>query len=450
MYAFDPSNDNQIVGGLGRGDFSGNPYIASGDVDGFMYVTVPAATSSLRGEMDGVLAKVDLKTWKVVGAAPVLDPIWPEPTHDGKFVWVTLGDASKIAKVDTKTMTVVKEITTGPGPWGAKLSYDETKLYVADKGEASGYGQQGRTMTVIDTLNNIVTNVVPIGRTTDHVLLSPDGKEIWATSNADHGIWVVDTDTEQLKQILKMPADGDTHGGTWVSYHSDGKGGIWSEVTASYTGLHGSAQKAQNAFLSGERPPIISVTSAGVFSPNTITIAPGSVAKLTFANSSGTNGKPVQLEGKDLGLALFELGTGQRRTVEVKAPAQPGSLQVITPSDPKKALTVVVGDKPAAAPAAGAAAAGAAAGPREVTLKALNNKFSVDSLAAKPGETIKIAFTNGDDEPHNIVGGDAGMVSPIAGPGQTISFIWTAPTKAGTYEVICLFHPAMKLPIKVG
>ncbi|MBI3970227.1 MAG: cupredoxin domain-containing protein [Chloroflexi bacterium] len=445
IWVIDPSNENQIVGGLSRADFSGHPYVASGDVGGFMYVTVPAAKSALREDVEGLLAKVDLKTWKVVDAVPVGDPCWPEPTHDGAFVWVTECGHSKVAKVDTKTMKVVAELSTGPGPWGAKLSYDETKLYVADKGEARGYGQQGRTMTIIDTTASIVSNVVPIGRTTDHVLISPDGKEVWATSNAEHAIYVVDTDTEQLKQIIKMPAGGDTHGGTWVQYHADGSGGIWGEVVASYTGLHGSARKAQAAFFAGERPAVVTVTSPGIFSPSQITVAPGAVAKLVFTNGNGTSRPPIQLEGKELGIPVFELGSGQRKTVEVRAPAQPGTMQIVNPADPKRALTVVVADR-AAAPAA---AAPAMDGQRELTIKTLNNKFSVGEINAKPGETVRITLVNGDDENHNIVSADAKIVSPTVGGGQTGTFTWQAPATAGSYEAICLFHPTMKLTLNV-
>src|SRR3990170_543237 len=172
VWVIDPEKDHAIVGGMNLQDFVGNPYVLSGDIQGkFMYATVPAASAALRGKIDGVLAKVDMTTWKVVGEVPVLDPIWPEVTQDGKIAWVTEGDGQKVKKIDLEKMEVIGEVSTGPGPWGARLSCDESKLYTADKGESAGYGQQGRTSTIIDTKFNIVTNVVPIGRTTDHILL---------------------------------------------------------------------------------------------------------------------------------------------------------------------------------------------------------------------------------------------------------------------------------------
>ena|GEM_PF-1014092 len=457
-WVIDPSNDNQIVAGMSRTDFSGHPYVASGEVAGqYMYFTVPAPTSSLREDVEGYLAKVDLKTWKVVGMAPVGDPCWPEPTQDGKYVWVTECGHSKVSKVDTQTMKVVQELSTGPGPWGARLSYDETKLYVADKGEARGYGQQGRTMTIIDTTANIVSNVVVIGRTTDHVLISPDGGEVWATSNADHAIYVVDAETEEVKQIIKMPADGDTHGGTWARYYADpasGPGLLMGEVVSSMTGLRGTALAVQRDLLKN-KPSMITVTAPGTFSPPSLTVKPGESARVTFTSGGGTNSKTIVLESKELGIPVFEIKPGQRKTVEIKA--QPAGLgQFASVVDPTKTFKVTFAEPTLPAqPSAGtqtvqpAAGAAAVAGQREITIKTTNNVFDPKTITAKPGEIIKFTLINGDDENHNLVGGEGKMVSPIVGGGQTGTFTWTAPSTTGAFDAICLFHPATKIAFDV-
>src|SRR3990172_4242065 len=250
VWVIDPEKDHAIVGGMNLQDFVGNPYVLSGDIQGkFMFATVPAASAALRGKIEGVLAKVDMEKWKVVGEAPVLDPIWPEVTQDGKIAWVTEGDGQKVKKIDLEKMEVIGEVSTGPGPWGARLSCDESKLYTADKGESAGYGQQGRTSTIIDTKLNIVTNVVPIGRTTDHILLSPDCKYFLANSNADHDIWIYDAETEELVDVVTMPSDGDPHGGTFVQWRADGNDGVVGEVVSTLTGLRGSARKTQQELI---------------------------------------------------------------------------------------------------------------------------------------------------------------------------------------------------------
>ena len=206
VYVFDPSQNNALVGGMSRGDFSGNPYVTATTTDGkFILVTVPAPTPAMRDRMDGYLAKVDPKTWTVVGMTPMIDPIYTASSLDSKFAYATSGAEARIYKVDLATMAMVKEVQTGPGPWGMAVGYDGSKLYTADKGEGPGYNQQGRTSTIIDAQTMGVSNVVPIGLTTDHVLLSPDGKEVWYTSNADHSIQVYDTATEKLLAVIQDP-----------------------------------------------------------------------------------------------------------------------------------------------------------------------------------------------------------------------------------------------------
>lgn len=448
LWVLDPAQDNAVVGGMSRADFSGHPYVASGESGNFMYVSVPAPTATLREIVEGYLAKIDLRSWKVVSMVPVGDPIWPEVTADGKTAWVTLGGHSKVAKVDLVNMKVVEEVTTGPGPWGARLSYDETKLYVADKGEAGGYGQMGRTMTIIDTQTNTVSNVVPIGVTTDHIILSPDGKELWATSNADHEIHVIDTDKEERIAIIKMPNDGDTHGSTFIRYFDDGKGGVAGEVVASFTGLRGSARKAQLAALRGERPTLVKISPRNVFfgipsrfTPDTVTVKPGATVRLTFINAGGTSGGTVSVESQAMGIAKVDLKAQQRSTVTWTAPAQPGTVEVKNPRDPSGLpFKVVVGET---------SASKSAVDLREVAVVGNNNQFEPKAIKLKAGEKVRIALSNKDDEPHNLVGKDVTLITSLIKPGGTEKIEWTVPTKPGTYTLVCTIHPNMELKATV-
>ncbi|MBI4308104.1 MAG: cupredoxin domain-containing protein [Chloroflexi bacterium] len=447
VWVVDPAQDNVIVGGMSRADFSGHPYVVSGEAGPYVYATVPAPTAALREKVEGYLAKIDTRTWKVVAMAPVGDPIWPEVAADGKTAWVTLGGHSKVAKVDLTTMKVIEEVTTGPGPWGARLSYDETKLYVADKGEAGGYGQQGRTMTIVDTQTNTVSNVVPIGVTTDHIILSPDGKELWATSNAEHAIYVIDADKEERTAIIKMPNDGDTHGSTFVRYYDDGKGGVAGEVVASFTGLRGSARKAQLAYLRGEQPTLVKVSPPNAFfglpsrfTPDTVTVKPGSAIRLTFVNAGGTSGGTIAVESQAMGFAKVDLKAQQRTTVTWTAPAKASTFEVKNPRDPKGLpLKVVVGETSAARPVEN----------KEIALVGNKNQFEPNAIKLKAGERVRIALSNKDDEPHNLVGKDVNIVSSLVKPGGTEKLNLTAPTKPGTYTLVCTIHPSMEIKVTV-
>jgi plastocyanin len=443
-WVLDPAQDNAIVGGMSRGDFSGNPYVAGREVNGkYMYVTCPAATSALREEIEGFLAKINLETWTVEQAIPMVDPIWPEVSLDGKTAWVTLGGPNKVAKVDLEKGEVIAELSTGPGPWGARLSYDESKLYVADKGETGGYGQQGITMTIYDTQFNIVTNVVPIGKTTDHCILSPDGTEVWATSNAQHGIWVVDTATEEVVATIKMPNDGDTHGSTFIQYSDDGQGGVTGEVVSSFTGLRGSALAAQRQFIT--TPTVVIGIARSGFSQPEVTVETGATVRLRIENVGGTSTGTVTFESADLGIAQIALQPGERQDIEWTAPAEAGQYTATTNKTPNDTLTITV-TAPATAPAETTME-----GARVIKVNAVNFVYDPTEIHVKAGETVHFVLYNGDDEKHNMVGIGEGMnlLSPDVDPGQTAEFDWTAPATPGTYQILCAYHPAMIITLIV-
>jgi len=326
FYVIGPSENNAVVGGLSNGDFQGNPYLSTPAPDGsFIVVTVPAPTPQLRDKMDGWVAKVDPKTWKVIGMTPMKDPIWAEVSLDGKFAYVTSGGDARIYKIDLATMKIEGEVQTGPGPWGAKISYDQSKLYTADKGEGPGYNQQGRTSTIIDLQTMGVSNVVPIGLTTDHALLSPDGKEVWYTSNAEHAIYVLDTATNQMKTVIKDPADGDIHGGVWVQYTDDGKGGVMGEVVADYGGLHGSALAAQQQYVS---EPAVTITQGGTgFTQKSVSVPAGQAVRLTLKNVAGTNAGKLSFESTDMGIQPIHSDLARARKCAGPRPHRRPSLQ---------------------------------------------------------------------------------------------------------------------------
>ena len=103
IYGFDPSNENQIVGGLGRGDFSGNPYIASGDVNGFMYVT----------DVWGVVYKIDVRSGTSAPIVWKMDPGQQRPDRNrGVALWGNLvisvtGYDGRIIATDAETGRIV-------------------------------------------------------------------------------------------------------------------------------------------------------------------------------------------------------------------------------------------------------------------------------------------------------------------------------------------------------
>lgn len=442
VYVLDPSQNNAVVGGVSRGDISGNPYVTTPSPDGkFIYVTVPASTSALRDKMEGTLMKINPKDWSVVGATPMIDPLWAEVSLDGKFAYVTSGGTAKLIKVDLETMTEVGEVMTGPGPWGARISYDQSKLYTADKGEGPGFNQQGRSSTIIDLQTMGVIDMLPIGLTTDHAIMSPDGKEMWFTSNAEHGIWVYDTVTGKM-EVIKDPADGDIHGGVFVQYTDDGKGGVKGEVVSDYSGLHGSALAAQIKYVS-EPQLNIAINRTG-FTQKALNALPGTDYRVTIKHVGGTSTGNIEFDGTAMGMPKMTLQPGDAKELRWKAPAT-GSPVATVKQTPNSAITLTLtAPKPAAA-------APAASDVQIINLIGLHNEWNLKEVTVKAGAKVRFVIKNGDDEKHNIVGIGEGLnlLSPDIPAGKSAEYEWTAPSTPISFLTLCSYHPTMLLKIIV-
>jgi len=70
--------------------------------------------------------------------------------------------------------------------------------------------------------------------------------------------------------------------------------------------------------------------------------------------------------------------------------------------------------------------------------------FAYNQITVKPGSTVQVR--NDDSAPHTATG-DGFDTGAIAG-GQSGSF--SAPTKAGTYDLQCTLHPQMHGILTVG
>ena len=99
-------------------------------------------------------------------------------------------------------------------PYGGTLTADEKEIWISNKGEATG--AIGRTLTVVDTASGRPMETVFSGYMSDHVLLAPNGKEMWVTSNGEGRIYVFDAATKEQLKVIDMPGRGDPHGLVWV------------------------------------------------------------------------------------------------------------------------------------------------------------------------------------------------------------------------------------------
>ena len=235
----DPETD-EIVSGIRDVDLGGFAYTAWSDKDyEYIYALVEpagyapgratgmfAAVSMYQGRLTAMrpfwVAKIDPDTWTVLREYPVpgYRPNWlvVDTAKEHMYVINSLSNASKI---NIETGEVVWTNGTGIGPYGASLNIDESELWVADKGE--GAHHLGRTITIIDTQTGHATETLYGAYKVDHVLLAPNGKEMWASSNGEGRFYVYDAESRELTNIIDMPGNGDAHGLVWVHYDEDGQ-----------------------------------------------------------------------------------------------------------------------------------------------------------------------------------------------------------------------------------
>jgi len=234
----DPETD-EIIGGVRDEDLGGSSYTAYTD-DEFIYILMePVGYASHRstgmlgaknlysGKITTMkpfwIAKLDPETWEVVQEYPYpgFRGDWIEFDAKREFMYVPAGGTSNVSKINMKTGEIAWAAGAGISPYGASLNAEETELWVANKGEHTGHF--GRTLSVLkaDTGRQVATLFT--GYEVDHILLAPNGKEMWATSNGEGRIYVYDTETHDEIAVIQMPQNGDPHGLVWVHYDENGE-----------------------------------------------------------------------------------------------------------------------------------------------------------------------------------------------------------------------------------
>ena len=333
IFLLDPAT-NKVVRGIPAGDFNGRPYIAFPSPDGkFIYVTVrPGINRDASGrEIDGWVSKINAETMQEVAAFPVgPGPVWIVITQDGKTGYVTLGPTNKLVKLDLERGRILGIAPTGRGPYGIRLSPDEKIAYVANKGEG-GNGQKGATFAAIDTNTMTILREqlsCPDGLCqADHIVLSPDGRELWISNNMG-SITVFDRETLKLLANIQTPKLGDPHGGTFVQVAADNRSAkVVSDIGGPHGGVSPYTAVASRAVAADGSSNALSVIAKDFkFTPATLEVAAGQKVVFEFENRDEADHNIVSRE------AAFQevvLGGSQSKTVAWTAPSKPGTFKFV-------------------------------------------------------------------------------------------------------------------------
>lgn len=250
---YDPESD-EIVGGVRSDELGGSPYTAWTD-DEFIYILMEplgyggavgdktfsgyiGAANMHHGRLTTLrpfwVAKLDPDSWEIVREYPYpgYRGDWITFDSSGEHFYVTAGASANVSKINIETGEVVWTVPTGTGPYGVNLNADESEVWVADKGETTG--MMGRTITVVDNEHGRQMETLFSGYQVDHLLLAPNGREFWATSNAEGRIYVFDAMSREQIEVIDMPLFGDPHGLVWVHYDENGE----SRVVRDQGGFH--------------------------------------------------------------------------------------------------------------------------------------------------------------------------------------------------------------------
>ena len=146
------------------------------------YVAIMGGTTILRVDLAGILAGKDddevLEKLSTPGGGPRHLNLSP----DGKYLYVTLNNDGRVAKVDARTGKVLRKATTGRAPRSSVLSPDGTALFVVNYESDTVSQVRTRDMKVLDSKS---VDHHPIG-----ITYNPATDEVWVccVRRLDHGV----------------------------------------------------------------------------------------------------------------------------------------------------------------------------------------------------------------------------------------------------------------------
>ena len=249
VFLFDPETD-QIVGGIKSEDLGGSNYTAwtdneyiyilmqPGNDGGMLSGAAMVAKGSWVADLPYWVAKVHPTTWEVIAEYPYAGyrGDWIAINADKSSLFIPAAGSSNVTRLNNRTGEVEWTSPAGIGPYGAALTADESELWVSNKGE--GTGMIGRTITVINAETGIPRHTLFSGYKCDHILLAPNGKEMWVTSNGEGRIYVFDVKTREQTNVIDMPEFGDPHGLVWVYYDENGNGSVVRDQGGFHNGIN--------------------------------------------------------------------------------------------------------------------------------------------------------------------------------------------------------------------
>jgi PQQ-dependent catabolism-associated beta-propeller protein len=191
-------------------------------------VWLPAAASAetayVSDEMANVVHVIDAPHWNTPSTIPVgRRPRGMVRSHDGKRLYVAVGNDDRIDVIDLATRKVVDRLPSGPDPERFAISPDGRWLYVANEND--------NAVSFIDIAARKIVHEVAVGAEPEGMAVSPDGRWVICTSESASLVHFIDAASAKLVDSILVgtrPRD--------AQFNADGSQ-LWvsSETRASVT-----------------------------------------------------------------------------------------------------------------------------------------------------------------------------------------------------------------------
>jgi YVTN family beta-propeller protein/VCBS repeat-containing protein len=233
-------------------------------------VDVPASTSAVT--VSSVLASLlspsgspsapESPAWWILAAAARRQLGVPASNTTGGFASDTFTSAA-LTPAQAEAIRRLGELPVGDSPTDVVAT--DTRAYVANSGSNS--------VTVIDTVNNVVLQTIPLLSSPTALAITPNGKRLYVTGSQAGRVWVIDTATNTVVRSIRVGA-GPT--GIAVSpsgsrvYVVNGERGTVSRIstlTNSVVGtVYGVADGTSSIAVSPDGSKIFTTSSSGALS----------------------------------------------------------------------------------------------------------------------------------------------------------------------------------------
>jgi YVTN family beta-propeller protein len=145
------------------------------------------------------VSEIDTATNAVVRTTPlaVLQARGMAITSDGSQLYISVTAPSPTVKViDTASMSITATIPVGNLPYGAGVTPDGGRAYVAS--------YSSNTVSEIDTQRNTVTRTIPVGGGANSARVAPDGTRAYVANTVSSTISVIDLQTNVVVATIPV------------------------------------------------------------------------------------------------------------------------------------------------------------------------------------------------------------------------------------------------------